>query len=90
MREQPPGLQNSLLKLPRDVRTWVVAKMADDADAIDERNAVIKHLRAALSDCIMYVDCDNLTMQHKHLCWGNVLMGGEWQPGNVEVEEDKS
>ncbi len=43
----------------------------------------IRHLQAALRDCMDYVDADNLTMQTKHRNWQNVLNGGPWNRANV-------
>lgn len=46
----------------------------------------IKCLRAALADCMMYVDCDNLTQQTKHRNWQAVLDGKPWDRSNVKVQ----
>jgi hypothetical protein len=53
---------------------------------VDKLEDEIERLRAALRDCMSYIDVDNLTMQTKHRNWQRVLDGGEWKSGNVEIE----
>ena len=55
------------------------------AQRIVELEVEIERLRAALADCMQYVDCDNLTQQIKHRNWQAVLDGKPWNPANVEV-----
>lgn len=43
-------------------------------------------LRAALKDCMGYVDVDNLTMQTKNRNWQVVLDGKNWNPSNIDIE----
>ena len=65
--EQPKGLQSQLLKCNRATRQWVTELAQENAN-----------LRAALEDCMQYVDCDNSTMQTKYRAWKAVLDGKPW------------
>jgi hypothetical protein len=53
------------------------------ADKLREENG---RLRAAFTDCLQYIDVDNLTMQTKERNWRAVLKGKAWKSGNVEVD----
>jgi hypothetical protein len=59
------------------------------ADKIERLRAEVDRLKAALRDCMDYVDVENITMQHKQARWQAVLNGGDWQPGNLGVEEER-
>jgi chromosome condensin MukBEF ATPase and DNA-binding subunit MukB len=55
----------------------------------EKAEAAVERLKAALRDCMDYVDVENITMQHKQARWLAVLNGGDWQPGNLGVEEER-
>ena len=52
---------------------------------INKLEAEVKRLREALADCMMHVDCENLTTQTLHANWQAVLDGKPYNRGNVRV-----
>ena len=72
-------------RIGTDIHEAVMGGEILDAKHADDPYAQIARLRAALADCMQYVDVETLTVQTKDRHWRTVLEGGPWNPANCEV-----
>lgn len=78
--------------LERDGEMWVehgsdmlakIRQLYAELAAVKEQ---LSETRAALLDCMSYVDCDNLTMQTKYMFWREAYDGKRFNPANCVLE----
>jgi hypothetical protein len=63
--------------------------VAKKAQSVVSLLAQIAELKKALSDCMMYVDSSNATMQTKMQNWQATIGGKKFNPANCRIVTNK-